>query len=301
MTVDINQDIEECLSLVERPRRDLCNHRAGCHSILVAYKVTDHISVTFLASGYEGFDPFQFQYLGTDKLESGKNVVYFYSGTGCDVGRQFAGHDCLHHKLIAIEHFLLLPLLHDVVEKHAHGLVAVEEHPFAIRSFDCHSHSVGIGVGSKNDIGIYLLSQLDGHLHSSLLLGIGAGGGGEIAIGDGLRLNHVHIGKSQLLQHTRNKGNTCAMKGCVDYLHIVMAEYCIGIKGVFFDPGQIDFVDLFAYGDDIFLASGHSDIRNGLYLKHLVDDCRIVGSGKLAPVAPVCLIAIVLLGVVACC
>ena len=84
----------------------------------------------------------------------------------------------------------------DVVEQHAHRLVSVEEHPFAVGALHGHAHAVSVGVAGEDDVGVDFLGQVDSHFHGGLLLGVGRGGGWEVAVGHGLCLDHVHVGES---------------------------------------------------------------------------------------------------------
>ena len=299
MRIDVHQHVEEGLALLGGPGRYLGNHRAGADGILVAHEVANHVAVALLAAGNESLHALQLADFAADELEARQHVVDLHPGAQGDVFGQLAGDDGLHHILVARQHAFLLPLAEDVVEEHSHGLVAVEEHPLAVGSLHGHAHAVGVGVGGEHDVGVNLLGQVHGHLHGGLLLGVGTGGGGEVAVGHGLRLHHVHVGEAQLLQHSWNEHNACPVQRRVDDFHVVVAADEVGVEGVLLHAVEVDLVQCLADGFNALLAAGHVDILEVFDFQHLVNHRRVVRGGQLAAVAPICLVAVILLGVVA--
>ena len=105
--------------------------------------------------------------------------------------------------------------------------------------------------------------------------------------------------KAPELQRLRNEHHARAVQRGVDYLEVLLAADGFRVDGDAVDEVEVDLVYLLA--DDLYqaLVAVELDVFH-LHLVHLVDDARVVGGQHLRAVSPVGLVAIVLLGVVAC-
>ena len=297
--VEVNQHVEEGLALLGSPGGYLGYHRAGGHSVLVAHKVANHVAIALFAAADEDFLALELANLVADELEARQHIIDLHAHALGNVGGQLAGDDGLDDKLLAGQAAGLFPFFQQIVDQHTHGLVAVEQHPLAIGTLHGHTHAVGVGVAGKDDVGVDVLGQLYGHLHGSLLLGVGAGGCGEIAVGSGLFLHDIDIREAQFLQHARNEGDARAVQRSIDNLQVVVFLYQFGVQGVLLDAVQIDAIDILPYYLDVGFAAAHLHIFETLDFHHLVNHIGVVRGHQLAAVVPVGLVAVVLLGVVA--
>ena len=88
------------------------------------------------------------------------------------------------------------------------------------------------------------------------------------------------------------------MEGGIDDFDVVVFLDDLGVEGVLLDAREVDLVHILADDLDVLFAAGHLDVGDRLDFQHFLDDGLVVGGGELAAVAPVGLVAVVLLGIV---
>ena len=206
--------------------------------------------------------------------------------------------DGLHDILVAVQFAALGPAGQLVAQQQHEGLIAVQQHVFALLVAQRDADAVRIGVGGQHQVGALLRGEVDGHRHRLALLGVGGLDGGEVAVDDGLLLHQNHVREAELLQRSRNQPHARAVHRRIDDLHVVVLLHALGRKREFVHLIQIDLVELLVQNGDVFgilARKHHIDIRD---LRHLGDDVLVVRLGHLRAVGPVGLVAIVLLGVV---
>ena len=99
----------------------------------------------------------------------------------------------------------------DVIEqKHAH-LVAREQQ-VVLAVLHGNAHTVGVGVGCEQQIGMHALAKLDALLHCLADLGVGIRAGGEIAVGIALLGDDGDVGDACALKHGCHGDESCTVE-----------------------------------------------------------------------------------------
>ena len=143
------------------------------------------------------------------------------------------GDDGLHDILVAVQLAALGPAGQLVAQQQHEGLVAVQQHVFALLVAQRHADAVRIGVGGQNQVGALLRGQINGHRHRLALLGVGRLDGGEVAVDDSLLLHHDHVREAEFLQRRRNQPHARTVHRRIDDLHVVVLLHAFGRKREF--------------------------------------------------------------------
>ena len=187
---------------------------------------------------------------------------------------------------------------HDVVKENHHNLVAVKQQIFAAVVADNAADTVGVGVGSQDNVGVHFLALGDSHCHCRSILGVGGIHSGEIAGGNILFGNMDNVGEAIVAQRVGNELHTGAVDRGVYNLEVGVALDHLGVERQSLDIGKELLVHSVADNLDKFRIALELDVLYGFDTVNVVDDIHIVRGDNLCAVAPVCLIAVVLLGVV---
>ena len=215
-----------------------------------------------------------------------------------DLANHFRGDNRLHDEICRLEQALSLAVGDDIPQEDQTGLVAIDEHPFALIVLARHADTVSIGVRSHEDVSVELLSVAQSERQSLGKLRVRTVNSGEVAILDHLLRNAVYIVEAPISQRTRNHHATGTVERSVDDLQIVLATDHLTVDRDRADLTQIRLVDVFANNLDEILIRLELHVIDG-YLVHFVDDAFVVRSQHLGTILPISLVAIVLAWVVA--
>ena len=78
------------------------NHAAGGNGVLVAHKIADKVSITFLTADHELFLTFVFADFLGDVLETGQHIETFHVVVGGNLVDEVGGDDGFHHEEIVL-------------------------------------------------------------------------------------------------------------------------------------------------------------------------------------------------------
>ena len=138
------------------------------------------------------------------------------------------GDDGLHDILVAVQLAALGPAGQLVAQQQHEGLVAVQQHVFALLVAQRHADAVRIGIGGQHQIGALLGRKVDGHRHGLALLGVGRLDGGEVPVDDGLLLHHDDVREAEFTQRRGHQADACAVHRGVDDLHVAVLLHAFG-------------------------------------------------------------------------
>ncbi len=102
---------------------------------------------------------------GCDPFETGVAIEHADIVLVGDRLDGFGGDDCLYDIFVACQTAEFGVTGHDVVEQDHHDLVAVDQNVFTFGVAEHTSDSVGIGVGSHDQVGLCLFRFRDCHGH----------------------------------------------------------------------------------------------------------------------------------------
>ena len=138
-----------------------------------------------------------------DEFESGQHVDRADPVVRRDALRHIDRDDGLDHHGIGGHLAVLRPLARDIVEQEHPDLVAGQQlHTLSVADGD--PHSVGVGVGREQKVGVQTIGVFQPELQRLADLGVRVGAGREIAVGVRLFLDHRDIGEAGLAEHAGN-------------------------------------------------------------------------------------------------
>ena len=301
------QAVQEGLALGVVPAGHLREKEGGGDGVLVPDVVPHHVADGLL----EGEDDLplagllQLVLLLADELKAGEGVVAGDAVGLGDLSRHVGGHQALDGGGL-VGHGPRPALGSDeVVQQQDPGLVAgdLDVAPLSVLHLD--GHPVGVGVGAQDEVGVHLLGQIHGQGEGLGVLGVGRLYRGEAAVDDHLLLHAVQVLDPQLTQDVGDLLIPGAVEGGVDHLEGVRhLGHGFLVVDLGQDVGQEPVVHVLAQDGDEALGHGvvvvHGlDVGEHVQGLHLVGDGGGVVGGKLGPVGPVDLVAVVLGGVVA--
>ena len=285
-------------TLLLSPRHSLSSQCARAHCILITNKVASQETKALLATADIGGLTLVLADNLCDILEACQAVVALHAVCVSNRLNHLRSYDSLDNELLAIEFTQLAPASQHIAEQQHHRLVTVEQNILALIVQNCDCDTVSIGVGCDYQLCTLLTSQLDSHTHRSTLLGVGRRNSGEVAIDYALLLDHNNIGKAEVAQRRGNQLHTCTVHRRIDDLHIVVLCNCLGSHRQTLNACQIDFVELLTQNGDILGVLTKLDLVDRGDLLNLSNDILVVRGSYLRTISPICLVAIVLLGIV---
>ncbi len=290
--------VERQTHRVHRPRCGFGRQRAGRNAVLVAHVVAREVAERLLAaSDVLGLALVFADDLG-DVLEAREAVVALHAeAVGHGVGH-LRRDDGLHHILPAVEQPQFGPARELVAHEQHEGLVAVQQHVFALLVAQRHADAVRVGVGRQHQVGAFACRQLDGFRHGFTLLGVGRLHGGEVAVHHRLLGHERHVREAEAAQRRGNQPHAGAVQRRVDDLHVVAALHALGRERKLVDAVEVLLVEILAQHHDVLGVEPRADHAHVGDAADLLDDVAVVGGGHLGAVGPVGLVAVVLLGVV---
>ncbi len=137
-------------------------------------------------------------------------------------------------------------VLYDVIKEEQAGLVSVDKYPFSFTVFASHAYTVGIGVGSHYDIGIYLFCQFNGECQRFCIFGVGRNYCGEVSATYHLLFYAMYILETPKAERLRNKHHTCSVNRSVHYLKVFLTRDDLRVDGNGFYATQVFVVHFFA-------------------------------------------------------
>ena len=297
--VDVAEHLTEVEAAVLGPCADLGHEGDGADGVLVAAEVLGEEAVAFFAAAEVAGGAFELADDAGDPLEAGVAVVHAYVVVLGDGADGLGGDDSLDDVLVAGEASHLAVADHDVVEENHHDLVAVEQLVTAVLGANDCADTVGVRVGGHYEVGVHFLGLGDSHSHSRGVLGVGGVDGGEVAAGDVL-FGHVDdVGEAVVAERVGNQFHACAVDGGVHDLEVVVALDDFRVERETLDGFKERLVDFLADDFNLGGVALHLHFLDALDGLDVGDDVDIVGCDDLRAVAPVGLVAVVLLGVVA--
>ena len=117
-----------------------------------------------------------------------------------DLANHFRGDNRLHDEICRLEQALSLAVGDDIPQEDQTGLVAIDEHPFALIVLARHADTVSIGVRSHENISVELFSVTQSERQRLGELWVWTVDGWEVAVLDHLLRNAVYIVKAPISQ-----------------------------------------------------------------------------------------------------
>ena len=288
-----------CLALAGSPSRSLSDERASDYSVLVAYKFASQVAVTFFAAADECGLAFVFTDDFCDVLKAREHVVILHAEFVSHCFQEFGGYDGLHDVLFAVEFAVFLPFCEKVVCEDCGGLVAVHQYKFIFVVPYGDAHAVCVGVGSHHEIRAFFFGEFDGECESLGVFRVGRDYGREVAVGDALFGYCDDVFKSLLTEDFRHEPYARAVYRSIDNLDVLVLNDVVLAEREGLHFVQINLVEVFAeFLDEVGVAL-ELDVRD-FHCGCLLDDIDVVGRHYLCAVVPICLVAVVFLGVVGC-
>ena len=138
------------------------------------------------------------------------------------------GDDGLHDVLVPVQLAALGPAGQLVAHQQHQRLVAVQQHVLALLVAQRDADTVGVGVGSQDEVGPLPGREVDGHRHGLALLGVGRLDSGEVPVDDGLLLHHDDVREAEFTQRRGHQADACAVHRGVDDLHVAVLLHAFG-------------------------------------------------------------------------
>ena len=183
--------------------RHLANEQARIHGIFVAHVIARQITIAFFEAENESVDLAGIGKLGddvADVFKAGKAATQLEAVFRSKRVNHGGRHDSRDRNLIGQILAAFTTHASDVIEqKHAH-LVAREQR-VVVAVFARHTHTVGIGIGREQQVGMHFLTQVNALLHGLANFRVGIRTRGKIAIGLALLRNYRDIGDARALEH----------------------------------------------------------------------------------------------------
>ena len=192
----------------------------------------------------------------------------------------------------------------NVVQQQSTHLVARDGLERAVRGSGHDAHAVCVGIGCHDQVAANAVGDLNTQLKYLRILGVGLGNGGEVAVNDHLLGNGVEVLKTNALHHLghqlvtravqRGVDNGKIVRNCLDRVGIdCLRHYLLKILFI----GLLAQHDNQAVGKSLVKVSQLDVLENVQCLHGCADRVRMLG-GQLCAILPVCLVAVVFLGVV---
>ena len=179
-------------------------------------------------------------------------------------------------------------------------MVAIDENPLAVAVLASHTNSVGVRVGSHQNVGIELLCIAQTERQSFCYFWVRTVYGREIAVFHHLFLYAMNVCESPIAQCSWYHNATCTVQRSVNNAEVVLSFDYFRVDTNRLDILKINLIHLFSDDFDKVFVALELHIFN-LNEVHLVDDTFIVWSQHLCAVVPISLVAIVFARVVARC
>ena len=141
---------------------------------------------------------------------------------GGDLFAHVHRHDGLDHDRVGRHPAVLDALAANVVQQQHTGLVAGQQLVLPCLVLDGDAHTVAVGVGRQQQVGVALLGILHAQCHGFLDLRVGVRAGREVAIRLLLLLDHRDVGVAHLLQGAGHGLQAGAVQRAVHDGHILV-------------------------------------------------------------------------------
>ena len=296
--VNLHEQVVEGLALVLGPCGDFADETDGSGCVLVANLVVGEESKAFLAATDILLLAFGEGDFACNPLEAGVAVADFNSFLLGNIGDALGGHDGLHQEVGALKLAEVLLVLDDVIAEHEGGLVAVENHPFALVVAADDGEAVGIGVGGYYQVSVELRSELHAEGHGLCVFRVGAYDGGEVSVHYHLLGHYVDVLESPAAEAEGHNDAARTVHGGVDDVEVLLTVDDVLVDEGFVYGGHVvevhlttDNLDEVPVGFELHVLDGH--------LVHFFDDAGVMGGKYLCTVLPIGLVTVVFLGVVA--
>ena len=197
---------------------------------------------------------------------------------------------------------MLYALVANIVQQQHTRLVAGQQLVLPCLVLDGDAHTVAVGVGCQQQVGIALLGILHAQRHGFLDLRVGVRAGREVSVRLLLLFDHGDVGVAHLLQSAGHRLQTGAVQRAVHDSHILIDLFAKQNR-LALDLLHECSVDLIrdvldtAVCHACFKIAGH-DVRKNVQLLDFSQNFRSNLGSDLAAVCTVDLIAVVLAGVV---
>ena len=212
------------------------------------------------------------------------------------------GDDRLDHDWVSGHLAMLHTLATNIIQQQHTGLVTGQQLILACLVLDSDAHTVTVGVGCQQQVGMALLGILHAQCHGFLDLRVGVRAGREVAIRLLLLLDHRDVGVAHLLQGAGHRLQTGAIQRAVHDGHILINLFTKQNRLALdlLHEGSVDLIrDVLdaAVCHVCFKITG-LDVCKDIQFLDLRQNFRSDLSGDLAAVRTVDLIAVILAGVV---
>ncbi|OJG25599.1 hypothetical protein RR47_GL001648 [Enterococcus columbae DSM 7374 = ATCC 51263] len=283
----------------------LADHVGTIHAVLVADVGAGQITIAFLKAEHIAICLamlFQLANLLADKLEAGQHIDGTQAVMSSNLLAHIHGDDRLDHNRVGRHLAVLYTLAANVVQQQHTGLVAGQQLILACLVLDSDAHTVTVGVGCQQQVGIALLGILHAQCHSFLDLRVRVRAGQEVAIRLLLLLDHRDVAVAHLLQGASHRLQTGAIQRAVHDGHILINLFTKQNRLTLdlFHEGGVDLIR-----DVLDAAVCHAcfkitglDVCKDIQFFNLRQNFRSSLSGDLAAVRTVDLIAVILARVV---
>ena len=141
---------------------------------------------------------------------------------GSDLLAHVHGDDGLDHDRIGRHLAVLDALAANVVQQQHTRLVAGQQLVLPCLVLDGDAHTVTVGVGSQQQVGVALLGILHAQCHSFLDLRVGIRAGREVSVRLLLLLDHRDVGVAHLLQGAGHRLQASAVQRAVHDSHVLV-------------------------------------------------------------------------------
>src|SRR6185437_13581203 len=213
------------------------------HRILIPDLAADHQSIAFFSPNDIVLAAFFF----LDQLgyifEARKHAITMDPvalGDGID---EIGGHDGLYDHIGRTGDPFGFSRFDHIVEGQCRRLVPVHQDPVTLFVFHANAYPVRVRVGTQQDVRVDLLRLPQSDAHGLAFFRVGIDHGGEVAIGCGLFVHHMDIGKAKPLQDLGHQLDPRTVDRGIDDPQIMLAFNYFGIYTQATDHGDIGLVD----------------------------------------------------------